>query len=273
MANDHDPRRFFGGERPEPRDDTFRLSDLGFRGGPRDAAAEDVPDDDPMQATVLDPASWSSEVPVPAGTVTGAAAPEAEPVPAPPPAFVSGLRRFGPGVPAAAPAPGPATRQTAAVWHGTVPPGTVPPGTVPHGTAPPGPVRRRGALGGWALPLVVLLGALAFLLWQRWPGPSVRVDAVSVRSGAAVQGCHSTAKVTGTLRTGGGAGTVRYRWRRSDGTVSDELTQHVGKGRRSTEVTLLWSFDGRGSFAATVTLEVLGPQRRSASGTFTYRCG
>ncbi|MEW2518471.1 hypothetical protein [Actinacidiphila alni] len=260
MANDHDPRRFFGGERPEPRDDTFRLSDLGFRGGPQDTAAEDVPDDDPMQATVLDPASWSSEVPVPAGTVT-----EAEPasVPAPPPAFVSGLRRFGPGVPAAAAAPGPATGQTAAVWHGTV----------PHGTAPPGPVRRRRALGGWALPVLVLLGALAFLLWQRWPGPSVRVDAVSVRSGAAVQGCHSTAKVTGTLRTGGGAGTVRYRWRRSDGTVSDELTQHVGKGRRSTEVTLLWSFDGRGSFAATATLEVLGPQRRSASGTFTYRCG
>ncbi|WP_329172363.1 hypothetical protein [Streptomyces sp. NBC_01477] len=58
----------------------------------------------------------------------------------------------------------------------------------------------------------------------------------------------------------------------SDGTVSDELRQHVAKGARSTAVTLLWSFDGPGSLTATATLDVLGPQQRSAATTFSYRC-
>jgi hypothetical protein len=174
-----------------------------------------------------------------------------------------GLRRFGPGVPDPDASAG--TAQTAAVWHGTVRPGEP---VLPAGAAG----RRRRVVRGWLLPVVVLLGILAFLAWQRFPA-SVEVDGVSVRGSGAVQGCHSTARVTGTLRTSGGAGTVRYRWRRSDGTVSDELKQHVAKGHRSTDVPLLWSFDGPGSLTATATLEVLGPQRRSASTTFQYRCG
>ncbi|MBD0739288.1 hypothetical protein [Streptomyces sp. CBMA29] len=228
-----------------PDDGTFRLSDLGFGGasagggfGATDGTGE------PDGATVLDPGSWSSEVP---GT---------EP-------FAPGLRRFGPGVPEG-PEPSVGTERTAAVWHGTVRPGEEP-------VLPPEQPRRKGALGGWLLALLVLLGVVAYLLWQHWPG-SVKVEGVSVRNDTAVQGCHSTAKVVGTLRTSGDAGTVRYRWRRSDGTLSDELRQRVAKGRRSTDVVLLWSFDGRGTLQATATLEVLSPQRQSGSYTFTYRC-
>ncbi|WP_329133709.1 hypothetical protein OG552_16735 [Streptomyces sp. NBC_01476] len=156
------------------------------------------------------------------------------------------------------------TAHTAAVWHGTVRPGdpVVPPGR--------GGGRRR-ALRGWLLPVVVLFAVVAYLVWRHFPA-AVRVDAVSVRDAAAVQGCHSTAKVVGTLRTSGGAGTVRYRWKRSDGTVSDELKQHVAKGRRTTDVVLLWTFDGPGAISATATLEILSPQHRSASATFPYRC-
>ncbi|MFC4036712.1 hypothetical protein ACFO3J_35535 [Streptomyces polygonati] len=185
---------------------------------------------------------------------------QAPPTQGPP---TGGLRRFGPGVPDPDPSAG--TAQTAAVWHGTVRPGEP---VLPAGAGK----RRRRVLRGWLLPLVVLLAVLAFLAWQRFPA-SVRVDGVSVRAGGAVQGCHSTARIIGTLRTSGGAGTVRYRWRRSDGTVSDELRQRVAKGHRSTDVPLLWSFDGPGSLTATATLEVLGPQQRSASTTFRYRCG
>src|SRR4051812_3762425 len=83
--DDHDPRRSFSADRPgtpgqpavrpaAPRDGTFRLSDLGFHGD-GDAGA-DPGADDPMQATVLDPDSWSSEVPA-------AARAEAAAVPAP----------------------------------------------------------------------------------------------------------------------------------------------------------------------------------------------
>ncbi|HEY5833847.1 hypothetical protein [Streptomyces sp.] len=267
MPNHHDPRLHFAGrpDRPDeptaPHDTTFRL------GGP------DTDDGEPTRATVLDPDPWSSEVPYTAGppvpvpddTVLqpsdhGAERPSDE---APAGTLhTGGLRRFGPGVPGPDTSAG--TAQTAAVWHGTVRPGDP---VVPAGEGK----RRRGVLRGWLLPVVVLLGVLAYLAWQRFPSP-VKVDGVAVRNDTAVQGCHSTAKVIGTLRTSGGAGTVRYRWRRSDGTVSDELKQRVAKGRRGTDVVLLWTFDGPGSLTATATLEVLGPQHRSASTTFPYRC-
>ncbi|MFJ2632425.1 hypothetical protein ACIO6U_10795 [Streptomyces sp. NPDC087422] len=266
-----DPRLHFS-TRPQaapapaaPDDGTFRLSDLGFGGASDTDGANDTDGargtggtsdtdgaraeggaggtEEPDGATVLDPDSWSSEVP------------EAE-------TFAPGLRRFGPGVPDG-PEPSVGTERTAAVWHGTVRPG--------EPVLPPEEPRGKRALGGWLLALLVLLGVVAYLLWQHWPG-SVKVDGVSVRNDTAVQGCHSTAKVVGTLRTSGDAGTVRYRWRRSDGTLSDELRQRVAKGRRSTDVVLLWSFDGRGTLQATATLEVLSPQRQSGSYTFTYRC-
>ncbi|MYS20089.1 MULTISPECIES: hypothetical protein [unclassified Streptomyces] len=221
---------------------------------------------DPDAGTVLDPDVWPSQAPYGAAPAAGASAAGASAAGAPSvgaTASTGGLRRFGPGVPGPDTSAG--TAHTAAVWHGTVRPGE--PVLSPGG----GKGRGRRALRGWLLPVVVLLAVLAFLAWQRFPA-SVRVDGVAVRDSAAVQGCHSTAEVIGTLRTSGGAGTVRYRWRRSDGTVSDELKQHVAKGHRSTDVTLLWTFDGPGSLTATATLEVLGPQQRSASATFPYRC-
>jgi hypothetical protein len=244
MPNDNDPRRDFA-SRPDqpavPDLDTYRF------GGPEPETG--AVGGEPRPATVLDPDSWPSE-----------AAPE--PVPPPEPVAPSGLRRFGPGVPGPDTSAG--TAHTAAVWHGTVRPGE-------PVIAPGRGRRRKRALGGWLLAVVVLIGVLLYLFLQRSSG--VQVDSVAVRNGAAVQGCHSTARVVGTLRTSGGAGTVHYRWHRSDGTVSDELTQHVAKGDRSTDVVLLWTFDGPGTLSATATLEVLGAHPRSASTTFPYRCG
>ncbi|MFG1811346.1 hypothetical protein [Streptomyces sp. NPDC049040] len=206
----------------------------------------------------LDFSGTPSESTVPLGatdpTQAAAATGTAGDLTAPPPGPGSGLRRFGPGVPGS---------DTTAAWHGTLRPG--------DGMPPTGGRGRRRALRGWLLPAAVLLGVLAYLLWQRFPA-AVRVDAVTVRQIPGVQGCHSTVRVVGTLRTSGGPGTVRYRWRRSDGTVSDELRQHVGRGGRSTAVTLLWTFDGPGSLTATATLDVLGPQQRSAATTFRYHC-
>lgn len=254
MSDPLDPRLHFSGR---PADDRPTPEVTVHLGDGQSAAAR--PDQDPAdggtRATVLDPASWSSEV-----TAVAPAEPGATPVTG----ATGTLRRFGPGVPVPEASAG--TSQTAAVWHGTLRPGSdaLPPGA--------GGARRRRVLRGWLLPLVVLLAVLAYLAWQRFPA-SVRVEGVAVRGAAAVQGCHSTARVVGTLRTSGGAGTVRYRWVRSDGTTSGELKQHVAKGHRSTDVVLLWSFDGRGSLTATATLEVLAPQHRVGAATFTYRCG
>lgn len=175
--------------------------------------------------------------------------------PAPPPAE----HHFGPGIPATVDT---GADQAVRVWHGTERPDQRPPGSR---------ARRRRRLGGWLLPAIVLIGVLAYLGWQRY-APALAVTGVSVRTDPAGPGCDGTAIVTGTVSTNGQAGTVEYRWRRSDGTVSGPLRQAVARGARDTDVVLRWTFDGRGALRATATLEVLAPDPTSASDTFRYRC-
>ncbi|GAA4881840.1 hypothetical protein [Kitasatospora terrestris] len=191
-------------------------------------------------ATHLDPEVWTTPVaesePEPAPTSGPAAAAEEE------------LHRFGPGVPPLA----------AAAWHGTDTP-----------AEPVEPKRRRGR---WLiLPLVLLLGVLGYLGWDRY-GKPVTVSAVEVRTDAAGPACDGTAVITGTVETDGGQGVVEYRWVRSDGTDSGTLRQQVSAGRHRTDVVLRWTFQGKGEMQATATLEVLSPSNRSAATTFTYTC-
>lgn len=196
----------------------------------------------PLEATL------EATVPAPAGPLTSTGEPRAD-----------GLRRFGPGVPSAT-ADVPAL--AAAVWHGTTRPGES------AAAGAPRPGRRRL---GWLLPLLVLLAVLGYLAWQG-SAQALSVTAVSVRTDPAGPACDGTATVIGTLRTEGRAGTVSYRWRRSDGTVSADIAQPVPKGSHQTDVVLRWTFEGKGAMAATATLEVLSPDSRTASASFTYTC-
>ncbi len=156
------------------------------------------------------------------------------------------LRRFGPGVPPLA----------AAVWHGAAVPGSEPP-------------RRRRARR-WLLPLVLLLAVLALLFW-RFATPALAVTGVGVTTDPAGPGCGSVAVIKAEVETSG-AGTLRYRWLRSDGTTSGEIGQDIGSGAHRTELVLRWSFEGRGSLAATATLEILAPGSRTAAVSFPYHC-
>ncbi len=153
------------------------------------------------------------------------------------------LRRFGPGVPPVA----------AAVWHG--------------GAEPARPGRRR-----WWIVVLLLLLSLAVLAW-RWYTPPLAVTAVTAATAPDGPGCDGTAVVTASVITNGRPGTLRYRWLRSDGTTSGELSQSVPAGGRQADLVLRWSFDGHGTMRATATVEILGPgQRRSAATTFDYVC-
>ncbi len=170
--------------------------------------------------------------------------------------------RFGPGLPTSVDTGG---NHTADVWRGTVRPDQHQSGSA---------TRRRGRrrlLGGWLLPAAVLIGVLAYLGWQRY-APPLAVTGVSVRTDPGGPACDGTAIVTGTLTTNGQPGTVEYRWRRSDGTVSHTLRQAVTPGARETDVVLRWAFDGQGTLRATATLEVLSPDRTTGSAAFTYKC-
>ncbi|WP_371494340.1 hypothetical protein OG871_04425 [Kitasatospora sp. NBC_00374] len=209
-------------------------------------------------ATFLDPEAWPSaaERTTPQPGVPAAPVPVA-PVPVPPvpaepdpagPTPPDGLRRFGPGVPP----------QAAAVWHGAA---------QTEAPEPPRKRRRRWLI----LPLLLLLAVLAYLGWQRYGHPVV-VKSVTVQTDAAGPACDGTQAITAELETDGGAGEVRYRWLRSDGTDSGELTQRVPSGHRTTDLVLRWSFHGQGSMDATATLEVLSPDPRTAAVSFTYTC-
>ncbi|MFF1871644.1 hypothetical protein [Kitasatospora herbaricolor] len=155
------------------------------------------------------------------------------------------LRRFGPGVPAAA----------AAVWHGEV--------------EPERPVRRKGRRR--LLAVVLLLAVLALLAW-RWYTPPLAVSSVAVATDPAGPPCGGAAVVTATAQTNGHAGNIRYRWLRSDGSSSGELVQSVPSGTRQADLVLRWTFDGHGTMQATATVEILSPGQRTAAASFTYTC-
>ena len=166
------------------------------------------------------------------------------------------LLRFGPGVPV--PVEPADMSQATALWRGEAEP--------PDNTR-----RRRRWLLSWLLPLLVLIAVIVILLWQR-SGPSLAITNAAVTVASPTLTCDGTANVNAEMHTNGNSGTITYRWRRSDGTVSDPLRQQVTRGSTDVHVVLLWSFHGQGSMNATATLEVLSPNQMTASATFTYSC-
>ncbi|MDI5970953.1 hypothetical protein POF50_016655 [Streptomyces sp. SL13] len=156
--------------------------------------------------------------------------------------------RFGPGVPA------PETAAIAAVWHGA---------------SPPVPRRRRRT--GYLTGALVVLAVIALLLWQR-QGPALALRSVAVSAPSGTLACGGTEEVVGTVRTNGRAGTLRYRWHRSDGTDTGPTTQHVAAGPTTLRLPLRWTFVGHGTFHATASLDVISPDPRTASVSFTYDC-
>ncbi|THA81502.1 hypothetical protein [Streptomyces sp. A0592] len=196
-----------------------------------------APEGDDYSATVLG-SHWFSGPPAPAGPVE-------------PDRVEGSVLRFGPGVTAAMPAPFPLD---AAVAVAAV------------------PRRRQGAgLRRYALAAVVLAAVLAYLGWQRY-GPGLAVREVAVSTDPAGPACDATADVVAVVGTNGRPGTLTYRWVRSDGTRSEELTERVPRGQSEARLHLLWTFRGTGSYQAKAELQLLSPAQRTASVNFTYRC-
>jgi hypothetical protein len=135
------------------------------------------------------------------------------------------------------------------------------------------PRRRRGRRGSkvWSAVLLGLLLLAAFLAWRR-SGPPLSVTGVSTRVSPGHVGCNETAVVVGTIRTNGSAGSVRYRWRRSDGVSQEPEELRISQDARSTEVVLRWTLRGHGRLDASAVLQVLFPTRSDATSRFTYTC-
>ncbi|MFF1408686.1 hypothetical protein ACFVX6_02630 [Streptomyces sp. NPDC058289] len=170
------------------------------------------------------------------------------PVGAVPDRVEGSVLRFGPGVTAALPVPFPLY-------------------------AAPAP-RRRSEWRRYTLAAVVLIGVLCYLGWQRY-GPALEVRDLVVSTDAAEAGgpgCDGTADVVAVVRTNGRPGVLTYRWLRSDGTRSEQLSERVPSGRNEARLHLLWTFQGAGTYPAKAELELVSPVGRTAAAEFTYRC-
>lgn len=133
--------------------------------------------------------------------------------------------------------------------------------------------RRRGRRRSrvWTAVLLGLVLLAVFLVWRR-PGPPLSVTGVSTAVSPDRVGCDGTAVVVGTIRTNGSAGSVRYRWRRSDGVSQEPEELRLSRGARSVEVVLRWTLRGHGRLNASAVLHVLSPTSSDATSRFTYTC-
>ncbi|QOC91794.1 hypothetical protein [Micromonospora craniellae] len=160
-----------------------------------------------------------------------------------------GELRFGPGVPAAPP--------SAPAW--------------------PAPPPRRRSL--WrrlvsALSTVLtlaLLAAVGLWIWQRMNPLEISGVSVAVPRPAGER-CDVTVDVIATVRTNGRPGTIEYQWLRSGSAPGTLLTERVGPGQRTVELTLRWTFSGVGSTTETATVNIVAPSSTQAVTEVAYSC-
>jgi hypothetical protein len=172
--------------------------------------------------------------------------------PAPPTDFV----RYGPGVPMT---PEPRAGLTAEdIWRtGLV-----------AAAPPPRKPRLRRALG--TAFTVLLLAVAAVILFLRFHHAPFSVASAAITQQAR-NGC--SVDVTGKIVTSGGAGTLSYQWVfRPDSRPPQPLTQTVIAGQKAVFVTVAVEGSGQGSAAQSVTLQVLGPDKKSATTAVVIRC-
>jgi hypothetical protein len=164
--------------------------------------------------------------------------------------------RYGPGVPASQ-----AGVAAESVWR------------TGHRSGPPprqGRLRRVRRLLGSALTVILLIVA-GVVVWLRFFDHSaLHVTGVSIiqqtKTGCGVN-------VTGEIVTNGSAGTVSYQWVFQPQTQAPQpLSQTVTAGQHDVVVTVAVQGQGHGSATQKVTLDVLGPDTRTAPAEVTISC-
>ncbi|MFV2114438.1 hypothetical protein ACFHW0_19155 [Micromonospora sp. LOL_025] len=158
--------------------------------------------------------------------------------------------RFGPGVPATPP-PAPA-------WPAPAPPRRR-------------PVWRTVTSVLSTLLTVALLAVVGLYLRQRISPLEVTGVTVAVPQPAGDR-CDVTVDVVATVSTNGRAGEIRYRWLRTGSAPGSLLTERVGRGQRTVELTLRWAFSGVGTTTETATVNVTSPAPVQAETPVSYDC-
>jgi hypothetical protein len=165
------------------------------------------------------------------------------------------LVRYGPGVPATPPSGAAQTAER--IWRTGRP------------EEPARRPRRWRRLAGTAL-TVILLAASAVVLYLRFHHPPFHVIGVKITQQTQTA---CGVNVTGQISTNGAAGTVSYQWLfQPDRRSPQPLSQSVVAGQNVAYVTVAVQGSGHGSASRTVTLQVLGPDRRADTTSVVLRC-
>jgi hypothetical protein len=184
--------------------------------------------------------------PPPGGPPPGGAAPQS----------ASDVLRYGPGVPASQ-----AGVAAESVWR------------TGHRPGPPsrqGRLRRVRRVLGSVL-TVILLVAAGVVVWLRFFDHSpFHVTGVNITQ---LTKTSCGVNVTGEIVTNGSAGTVSYQWVFQPQTQAPQpLSQSVTAGQHAVYVTVAVEGQGHGNATQKVTLDVLGPDTRTASRDVTISC-
>jgi hypothetical protein len=142
------------------------------------------------------------------------------------------------------------------------------------------PQRPAKRIKPWRARIIGILSALVTLVLIVYVGYQIIQRLVPLRVGGATVAlaeplgdkCDVQAKVIGTIRTNGAAGTITYRWLTSDGKTTSILQEQVNLGTEHVQVPLLWKFSGQSTIQAKATLQILTPSELEASTEFTYSC-
>lgn len=149
----------------------------------------------------------------------------------------------------------------------------------------PGAVEERVPRGRWRLPAAlgvagILLAAFAGLQLLGRAGPAAPlplqvtgVTAATVPADGTGHCPQAVITLHATIRTNGGAGTIRYEWLQPDGRPSGPGQVAVAAGRRSAAVSLGLAYRGGQPAQGVAALHVLGPDDvYSAPLPVSYRC-
>ena len=209
-----------------------------------------VPDAAPQSPTIV-VRNQPEAAAGPGEPVTYRPTPDSTPPSAGPPQSAPDVLRYGPGVPA-----GQAGVAAESVWR------------TGHRPGPPprqGRLRRVRRVLGSAL-TVILLVVAGVVVWLRFFDHSAfHVTGVSITQQTKTS---CGANVTGEIVTNGSAGTVSYQWVFQPQTQAPQpLSQTVTAGQHDVLVTVAVQGQGHGSATQKVTLDVLGPDARTAPPT------
>jgi hypothetical protein len=129
--------------------------------------------------------------------------------------------------------------------------------------------RWRGLVS--TLITVIIVAGVAGYWYIKNHHAALKDTGVSVALLSQPRNCAGTVDVVGTITTNGSGGTITYQWTKNS-TVLPAATVSAGSGQNSVQVTLKWTFTGKGTQQDVAELQVLSPTPATGNAQFTYTC-